>query len=423
MSARIETPAVEPEETAGRPAATPRPRPTPAAPLAPPVPLVVVHERSIWPLILWVTLPYWAVMTITRVLSYAVRVAAVPGVTVADPTARVLQHGMLFVILVLLYRAAFAIGWPRERRWLAALGHFALAALFACLATPLLTLSIDMMWGEPFKWVMAMTEEGAIAEQMSEWLRSGVLVVSIPDFFVSYWFGLGLVLGVRTFLDLRDHKLRVAELQNQSVRARLHALRMQLHPHFLFNTLHSVSGLIDQRPAVARQIVVRLGDLLRRTLRDGDADLVSLSREIEFVRNYLEIQQLRFPDRLRFTINVDPALQGATVPSLILQPLAENAVVHGAAEEEERVDVTIEARQVIEPRLLTRWLELSVHNTGSAHSEGASEGEGSGQHIGLGNTRERLRALYGENCSVELSTAADGGFLARLRLPLNGGSE
>src|SRR5687767_11108281 len=109
MSARIETPAVETEEMAGRPAATPpRSRPTPTAPLAPPVPVVVVRERSIWPLILWVTLPYWAVMTITRVLSYAVRVAAVPGVTVADPTARIVQHGMLFVFLVLFYRLAFS---------------------------------------------------------------------------------------------------------------------------------------------------------------------------------------------------------------------------------------------------------------------------------------------------------------------------
>jgi two-component system, LytTR family, sensor kinase len=194
---------------------------------------------------------------------------------------------------------------------------------------------------------------------------------------------------------------------------------MQLHPHFLFNTLHSVSGLIDQRPAVARQIVIRLGDLLRRTLRDGDADLVPLAREIEFVRNYLEIQQLRFPDRLRFTINVEPAVQGTMVPSLILQPLAENAVVHGASEEEERVDVTIEARQIIESKLLERWLELSVHNTGSAHTDGG----GSGAHIGIGNTRERLRALYGDNCSVEFRSSDTGGFLARLRLPLRDGPE
>ena len=385
--------------------------------MAPPIE-VATRPRSIWPLILWVTLPFWAVMTITRVLSYTVRVAAVPGVTVAQPAARALQHAMLFVILVLLYRMAFVIGWPERRRWLAALGHFSLAALFACLATPLLTLAIDLSWGQ-LKWVTAMTEHGAIAEQMGEWLRSGVLVVSIPDFFISYWFGLGLVLGVRTYLDLRDHKLRVAELQSETVRARLHALRMQLHPHFLFNTLHSVSGLIDQRPTIARQIVIRLGDLLRRTLRDGDADLVPLTREIEFVRNYLEIQQLRFPDRLRFSISVEAAVQGAMVPSLILQPLAENAVVHGATEEEERVDVSIEARQIIDSRLLERWLELSVHNTGSAHSEG----EGSGAHIGIGNTRERLRAMYGDNCAVEFGSGESGGFLARLRIPLRDGLE
>ncbi len=399
------------------PHARPRGDPRPDHLIAPPV-AVPNQVRSVWPLVLWVALPFWTLMTVTRVLGYAVRVAAVPGVTIAQPGARVLQHVILFGILVLLYRAAFAIGWPPQRRWLAVLGHFSLAALFGCLATPMLTLAIDLNWGQ-MKWLAAMTESGAIAEQMSEWLRSGVLVVSVPDFFFSYWFGLGLVLGVRAYLDLRDHKLRVAELQSETVRARLHALRMQLHPHFLFNTLHSVSGLIDQRPSVARQIVIRLGDLLRRTLRDGDADLVPLSREIEFVRNYLEIQQLRFPDRLRFTIHVEPAVQDAMVPSLILQPLAENAVVHGASEEEERVDVTIEARQIIESRQLERWLELSVHNTGSAHSEG----EGSGAHIGIGNTRERLRALYGENCAVEFSYGDSDGFLARLRIPCKDGME
>jgi len=373
--------------------------------------------RSIWPVILWVTVPFWLLMTATRVSSYMVRVATVPDVKIAEPFERILQHAVLFVVLILFYRLAFAIGWPRERRWLAALGQLLLAAFFACLATPVLTLAIDLMNPE-MKWLAEMTSgEGAIAEQIHEWASSGVLAVSVPDFFLSYWFGLLLVFGARTYLDLRDHKLRLVQLEGETVRARLQALRMQLHPHFLFNTLHSISGLIDSRPAVARQIIVRLGDLLRRTLRDGGSDLLPLSREIDFVRNFLEIQQLRFPDRLQFTIQIEPAVQDAMVPGLILQPLAENAVVHGASEEEERVQITIEARQVIESSRLTRWLELSVHNTGNAHAEGV----GSGAHIGTGNTRERLRALYGDQCSVEFSEPPEGGFLARLRIPLHEG--
>ncbi len=382
-------------------------------------PGVTLPRRSIWPVILWVTVPFWLLMTATRVSSYMVRVAAVPDVKIAEPFERTLQHLILFFVLILFYRLAFTIGWPQTRRWLAALGHFSLATMFACLATPLLTLSIDLM-NPQLKWLSEMAGgEGAIGEQIREWAQSGILTVSIPDFFLSYWFGLLLVLCARTYLDLRDHKLRLAQLEGETVRARLQALRMQLHPHFLFNTLHSVSGLIDSRPAVARQIIVRLGDLLRRTLRDGGSDLVPLAREIDFVRNYLEIQQLRFPDRLRFTIQIEPAVQEAMVPGLILQPLAENAVVHGAAEEEERVQVTIEARSCLDAARLTRWLELSVHNTGHAHSEGS----GSGAHIGIGNTRERLRALYGESCSVELSEPPQGGFLARLRIPLREGGE
>ena len=377
-------------------------------------PAIPLQQRSIWPVILWVTVPFWLLMTATRVSSYMVRVAAVPDVKIAEPFERTLQHVILFFVLIFFYRLAFAIGWPEQRRAWAALGQFALALVFACLASPILTLSIDIMSPE-MNWLSEMlTSEGAIGEQVREWAHSGILTVSIPDFFLSYWFGLLLVFGARTYLDLRDHKLRLAQLEGETVRARLQALRMQLHPHFLFNTLHSVSGLIDSRPTVARQIIVRLGDLLRRSLRDGGSDLVPLAREIDFVRNYLEIQQLRFPDRLRFTIHIEPAVHDAMVPGLILQPLAENAVVHGASEEDERVQVTIEARQVIDSMHLARWLELSVHNTGNAHSEGG----GSGAHIGIGNTRERLRALYGERCSVELSEPPQGGFLARLRIPL-----
>ena len=405
----------EPVPASGRPATAAVPELESGA--APHTVALAASTQSPWPVILWTTIPFWLAMTATRVLGYAVRVAAVPDVRIAEPLERTLQHAFLFFVLVVFYRLALAIGWPQRQRWLAALGHLALAITFAALATPVLTLSIDLT--EPqLKWLPTMlTSDGAFAEQVQEWLRSGILLVSVPDFFISYWFGLVLILGVRTYLDLRDHRLRLAQLEHENLRARLQALRMQLHPHFLFNTLHSVSGLIDARPAVARQIIVRLGDLLRRTLRDSDADLVPLSREIDFVRNYLEIQQLRFPDRLRFTIGVDAAVQDAMVPSLILQPLAENAVVHGAAEEEERVHVRIEARQVIDSRRLERWLELSVHNTGSPDAEG----EGSGAHIGTGNTRERLRALYGDNFTFAFQAQREGGFLVLLRIPYREG--
>jgi Histidine kinase len=417
MSAEVRPIPVAPAEPAGG-----RARPVvPARPAESAAPsrneAMAAATQGVWPVILWTTIPFWLAMTATRVLGYAVRVAAIPDVQIAEPLERTLQHVILFFILITFYRIALAIGWPERNRWLAALGHLALATTFACLATPVLTLSIDLT--EPqLKWLPTMLAgEGAVQEQISEWVRSGILLVSIPDFFISYWFGLILILGVRTYLDLRNHRLRLAQLEHENLRARLHALRMQLHPHFLFNTLHSVSGLIDTRPAVARQIIVRLGDLLRRTLRDSGADLVPLGRELDFVRNYLEIQQLRFPDRLRFTVRVDTAVQDAMVPSLILQPLAENAVVHGAGEDEERVAVSIEARQVIDSRHLERWLELTVHNTGSRDNEG----EGSGAHIGTGNTRERLQALYGSNFKFEFGAPPEGGFLVLLRIPFREG--
>lgn len=185
---------------------------------------------SVWAVILWTTIPFWLLMTATRVLGYTVRVAAIPDVQIAEPLERTLQHAILFFILIVFYRAALAIGWPQQRRWLAAAGHLGLASLFALLATPVLTFSIDLT--EPqLKWLPTMLAgDGAVSEQISEWLHSGILLVSIPDFFISYWFGLVLILGVRTYFDLRDHRLRLAQLEHENVRARLHALRMQLHP-------------------------------------------------------------------------------------------------------------------------------------------------------------------------------------------------
>src|SRR5262245_8468374 len=243
MSAEIRPIPIAPAELAG----------TRARPVVPTFPAESAapsrHEamaaaaRSVWPVILWTTIPFWLAMTVTRVLGYAVRVAAIPDVQIAEPLERTLQHVILFFILIAFYRIALAIGWPERNRWLAGLGHLALATTFAFLATPVLTLSIDLT--EPqLKWLPTMVAgDGAIQEQISEWVRSGILLVSVPDFFISYWFGLILILGVRTYLDLRNHRLRLAQLEHENLRARLHALRMQLHPHFLFNTLHSVSGL------------------------------------------------------------------------------------------------------------------------------------------------------------------------------------
>lgn len=207
------------------------------------------------------------------------------------------------------------------------------------------------------------------------------------------------------------YRLHREQAQHLSARAamrdaELRALRYQLQPHFLFNTLNAAVALVAHRPTAAEEMLVRLADLLRRTLRDGDIEFIPLRSEIDFIRNYLEIQRLRFPDRLSFVIRVDVDVQAAAVPSLILQPLAENAVIHGVAADAERVAVTIDAHRK------GPAIEFIVRNSASRQpADRAHTG------IGLTNTRERLDALFGTQYSLSLLREDSGEVTARLQIP------
>ena len=171
-----------------------------------------------------------------------------------------------------------------------------------------------------------------------------------------------------------------------------------------------------EQPAVARTMLVRLSDLLRRSLQQGPREesgqgRIELADEIELTRAYLEIQQMRFSDRLQFDIQVDNAMAHARVPVFILQPLAENAIKHGMGGESERVAVHIRAR------MHGGMLELEVANTASRPSQGVRE-----FGVGLSNTSERLRTLYGERASLSFERPADNGFIVRVRLPFDADS-
>jgi LytS/YehU family sensor histidine kinase len=187
----------------------------------------------------------------------------------------------------------------------------------------------------------------------------------------------------------------------------LQALRRQLNPHFLCNTLNAAVALVRSDASAAEQILVRLGDLLRRTFRDSESEQVLLAREAEFVRQYLEIQSLRFADRLTFDVEVPHDLERALVPGLLLQPLAENAVVHGVRNDSDTVRVRVSARRE------RNDLVMEVANTASAHALLESRREG----VGLGATRERLRTLFGDAQELSLTARADGSVVARVRIP------
>jgi signal transduction histidine kinase len=226
---------------------------------------------------------------------------------------------------------------------------------------------------------------------------------------VTYWVIVGVSLALDYYRKYRERELAAAQLEARLAQAQLEALKMQLHPHFLFNTLHAISALMYSDLAAADRMLARLSELLRLTLRNIGAQEVTLKQELEFLEHYLEIEQARFADRLTVQMEIDPATLDAQVPNLLLQPLVENAIRYGIAPREEAGRIEIHARRT------NGMLELQVRDDGPGlpDSEEIKLKEG----IGLANTRARLRQLHGVAQCFELRNAAEGGLVVSVTLP------
>jgi len=231
------------------------------------------------------------------------------------------------------------------------------------------------------------------------------LVSGYPMAFLTYWAVVGIQHGVRVFREHRERELQVAHTQARLAEARLLALTMQLQPHFLFNTLNAISALIHEDPDAADRMLARLGDLLRMTLLGGEQPEVPLRQELELLQRYLAIEEVRFADRLRVHVDVAQEALDARVPSLLLQPLVENAIRHGIARRGGlgRLDVS---GSVFESRL-----RLVVRNDGPALQTPLLEG------LGLRNTRARLQELYGGEQVLAIENDPAGGVRTLLQLP------
>lgn len=207
-------------------------------------------------------------------------------------------------------------------------------------------------------------------------------------------------------------QIRAAQMESTLTQARLDALRMELNPHFLFNTLNAISGLVRRSEnGAAISMLARLGDLLRVTLERDTEQEVPLETELEFLSGYLEIERIRFHDRLSVDLDVDPAALPALVPTMILQPLVENAVRHGIAPTPGPGRVSIGAHRA------NGSLVLEVRDSGAGFDVGGNGHRG----VGLSNTESRLSQLYGEGARLEI--ANDRGAAVTVTLPFHTGSE
>jgi two-component system, LytTR family, sensor kinase len=225
-----------------------------------------------------------------------------------------------------------------------------------------------------------------------------------------YWMVLSVGYAVEQLRRTRERELVASQLETQLVQADLQALKAQLHPHFLFNALHTIGSLVrtgDRENAV--RVTAGLGDLLRRVLDGAGQQEVPLKQELDFIRNYLEIERIRFQDRLKVAITAAPDTLDARVPHLILQPLVENAIRHGIAPHLFAGLVVVGARRSGDR------LCLSVRDDGP----GVEAGDAARPGVGLSNTRARLGRLYGRDYTLEVVNAPEGGLEARIELPFH----
>lgn len=343
---------------------------------------------------------FWGYVTLTNIVYHEamrIELLEVTHIMVYWPWQwRLMQHVLMLPVLLVCYSAAVRIGWkPVRRRVPQQLGlalGFSLLMYWMMLAGIFLLHELFGTFSAPF---------GVFTR--GDW---AVWVSSTATALLAYGFGLALITVVATYRRYHLLRLRNSELQRDWAGARLAALRAQLSPHTLFNILHTIQARISGEPEVAESLIASLGDLLRGLLQAGDRDYAQLRDELGFVELYLGLQVGRFADRLTVHVQNGPDVPAVWVPSLILQPLVENAVVHGLADHSGpvRIDVTWD--------LSPYRLQLRVVNSmGSGHAPGAGG-------FGLRNVRERLAVQFGGRAVLSSGPGDASTWVATLHLPV-----
>jgi LytS/YehU family sensor histidine kinase len=259
------------------------------------------------------------------------------------------------------------------------------------------------------QWISAVTYPGHTIH--IRWNIFGTLFLTnaVDDIVFVYAPILLLAYAMSYYRDFRERELRTSQLQAQLEKARLQSLKSQLQPHFLFNTLNSISALMLTNVEAADRMITRLGDLLRISLETAGTQMTTLSRELEFIDCYIAIEKVRFEERLKIYVDVSPETLDASVPHLLLQPLVDNAIKHGIAKLSSGGEIRISARQDEDD------LHLEVRDNGPGFREPGHSASGG---VGLRITRERLETIYGQEQSMELLSLPEGGVAARVSIPL-----
>lgn len=341
----------------------------------------------------------WSVLSLLVVAPIFVSVLARGE---AVPWSKLISEVVNWYLWVLIFPAIYWVTrrFPFERRhWLRwtvinlVLG-VAISSVYGMLALVKSQLIIDFGTGA-LSW-----------HQLRQW--PSYLLSSIEYFSLVYFAIVAVLHAVSYYQKYRERDLQSSRLETQLAQAQLDVLKMQLHPHFLFNTLNAISALMHHDVDAADRMISKLSDLLRLSLEDDHRHQVSLREELAFLDHYVAIEMIRFQDRLRVEMDIEPDCLDAQVPKLILQPLVENAIRHGIALRSAAGKVVLSGRRT------GGRLRLSVADDGPGMPHGP---DGLRLGVGLANTRARLEQLYGEDQRFDFRNARTGGFEAVLEMP------
>jgi two-component system, LytTR family, sensor kinase len=249
-------------------------------------------------------------------------------------------------------------------------------------------------------------------ESLDTWLHEAqeMLFLNFDWEMMTYWTIVGVGMAIKYMHEARARELSAVQLETRLVEARLHTLQRQMQPHFLFNTLNTISALMHRDVEAADAMIARLSDLLRMSLERVGVQEVPLKEELDFLSKYLEIEQTRFRDRLTVIFDVQSDTLHALVPNLLLQPLVENAIKHGIGPRPTPGEITVRARRH------GAMLELDVQDNGVGLS--AARLTDFNRGVGLSNTRSRLDHLYGSLHRFEFRQPAEGGLLVCIAIPM-----
>jgi two-component system, LytTR family, sensor kinase len=296
--------------------------------------------------------------------------------------------------------------WPLEhqRRWTHAAIHFLLSAIFSVISAAIEAPTLTVLGVFP-----SMTPPASIG-------AAAVLLIAygFHGGVVRYWAVIGLQMAIRSHQHTTELRIRSSELAGQLAAARLSALKMQLQPHFLFNTLGTIMVLVQQqRTKEAEAMLAQLSDLLRLAVDEVNTQEVPLWRELEFLGLYLSIEQVRFRDRLRINIEADPDASDAFVPHMLLQPIVENAIRHGLGQSEEAVSIDVTASRS------DGTLVLIVADDGSGNNHAGEGPLFPNKGVGLTNTERRLNELYGATATLAAEHRIPRGVQVTITLPFH----